>query len=141
MNGTINLNQSTVFKQIHFHNSSHKIIINADDLGICKERDKGIFEMFSNGYISSATALVNFPNSKSSIQKARELNLPIGLHLNLTEGSPIYQTNIENNGLVDYDEESETYQFHGKFGFREKLHTISLSDIRNEITSQVILII
>ncbi len=48
-----------------------KFIINADDLGICKERDQGIFELAQQGCISSATILVNCVNFEESVQRQK----------------------------------------------------------------------
>lgn len=50
-------------------------IINADDLGICKERDDGIFELFNKGFISSSSILVNSDNFESSVNRAQNENM------------------------------------------------------------------
>ncbi|OQA34041.1 MAG: hypothetical protein BWY57_00784 [Betaproteobacteria bacterium ADurb.Bin341] len=65
---------------------SRQLIINADDLGICPERDAGIFKLFEQNAISSATLLVNGENAGTAARQAIDLGLPLGLHLNLTEG-------------------------------------------------------
>ena len=78
-----------------------KFIINADDLGICEERDSAIFELFEKGYISSASILVNGLNFVNALEKAKKIKMPLGLHLNLTEGFPIStKTNPSNNSLL-----------------------------------------
>jgi predicted glycoside hydrolase/deacetylase ChbG (UPF0249 family) len=117
-----------------------KLIINADDLGLCKQRDEGIFELFEKGCISSASVLVNVTNYLNAINKAKEIKLPLGLHLNLTEGEPVYKTNIKDNTLVHFDKESNKYLMHGKFKFREKLQSnqINMQDIDNEIIHQIL---
>ncbi len=119
--------------------NSINIIVNADDLGICAERDEGIFELYSLGVISSSTILVNAVNFENSIIKAKLIRMPLGLHLNLTEGSPINRKEIENNSLTEFDEKTNTYLMHGKFGLREKLSKgeINISDVKYEIISQV----
>jgi predicted glycoside hydrolase/deacetylase ChbG (UPF0249 family) len=66
-----------------------KIIINADDLGYSIGRDKGIFECFEAGAITCASLIVNGPTAVSAAKKASEIGLPLGLHLNLTEGKPL----------------------------------------------------
>lgn len=142
---------------------SLKFIINADDMGLCEERDMAIFELYSKGLISSSSILVNGFNFEKSIELARQLNMPLGLHLNLTEGFPINYT--QNNSLVkkitadsfiNYDFENKKEEinritnkrfdsidcyeeFHGKFIFREKLSNKELHsiDIKNEIISQI----
>lgn len=144
-------------------NSSLKFIINSDDMGLCEERDNAIFELFSKGFISSASILVNGFNFKKSIEIARKIKMPVGLHLNLTEGFPI--NNSPNNSLIkkistelflNYDFRNnqekifeitrkfhnsiESYEeFHGKFIFRQKLNNkeINSIDIQNEIISQI----
>lgn len=143
-----------------------KYIINADDMGLCEERDEGIFELYSKGYISSASILVNGFNFKKSIEKAREINMPLGLHINLTEGFPINNNNnFEENTLLKkigenssikynfrtnqnvifeitnqkFDSIEDYFEFQGKFKFREKLANkeINLMDVKNEIISQI----
>ena len=128
------------FTQTDLRNLNLKLIINADDLGICKERDEGIFELYEKGFISSASILVNGINFKSSIQKARDLKLNLGIHLNLTEGEPIYKKNIENNTLVNYDKKEKKYLMLGKFGLRDKIkaNSIKESDVKNEIIEQIL---
>jgi len=119
--------------------SKIKIIINADDLGICKERDEGIFELYINGLISSTSILMNVINSINSIRKAKELNVNLGIHLNLTEGEPLYKKDIETNSLVSFNAEQNKYVMHGKFGLRERIsnHSIKEIDVKNEIIEQI----
>jgi predicted glycoside hydrolase/deacetylase ChbG (UPF0249 family) len=116
-----------------------KLIINADDLGIGLDRDEGIFELFNNGHISSASILINGNNFINSVNKAKQLRLPLGIHLNLTEGSLIDQTELKYNSLVYYDSKDNRYKMHGKFNFRDKLSQglILESDIKKEIINQV----
>jgi predicted glycoside hydrolase/deacetylase ChbG (UPF0249 family) len=123
----------------HLTTDSLKIIVNADDLGICKERDEGIFELYTKRIISSSSILVNGENFENSIKKVRQMRMPLGLHLNLTEGTPINQKEIENNSLVHFDNEKKAYVMHGKFDLRKKLSegAINLNDIKYEIISQV----
>ena len=67
-----------------------RLIINADDLGSGSGRDRGIFESFSSGIVTSASLLANGPSFASAVATARELQLPIGVHLNLSEGMPLH---------------------------------------------------
>lgn len=66
-----------------------RLIINADDLGSGSERDRGIFESFSGGIVTSASLLANGPSFASAAATARQLGLPLGVHLNLAEGLPL----------------------------------------------------
>ena len=76
------------------------IIVNADDLGYSETRDAGIFEAFANGAVSAASLLVNGPTAATAANKAIEVGLYLGLHLNLSEGEslsgPSSITNPEN---------------------------------------------
>lgn len=66
-----------------------RLIVNADDLGCGSERDRGIFQSFSRGIVTSASLLANGPGFASAAATARELGLPLGVHLNLSEGMPL----------------------------------------------------
>lgn len=68
------------------------LIINADDLGYSKHRDNGIFACFENSSISAASLIVNGPTSEAATERAKKLGLCLGLHLNLTEGSPLTES-------------------------------------------------
>ena len=123
-----------------------KVIINADDFGWCSERYQGIIELFQKGYITSATILINGPNAINALNEAKKINLPVGLHLNLTEGTPIKQ-NIQNNTLTklaaykrrESEEESLQYVFQWKFELPElrKKGKIEKEHVFKEIHAQV----
>lgn len=66
-----------------------RLIINADDLGSGSERDRGIFQSFTAGIVTSATLLANGPSFASAAARALELGLPLGVHLNLSDGMPL----------------------------------------------------
>jgi predicted glycoside hydrolase/deacetylase ChbG (UPF0249 family) len=66
-----------------------RLIINADDLGSGSERDRGIFQSFSEGIVTSASLLANGPSFASAATAARQLGLPLGVHLNLSDGMPL----------------------------------------------------
>lgn len=127
-----------ISEEINYKNSLN-LIVNADDLGICPERDDAIFELYSKGFISSSTILVNCVNFENSIRKAKLIGMPLGLHLNLTEGTLINSKGIENNSLAHFEHETKSYVMYGKFGFRERLSKgeINLLDVKNEILCQV----
>jgi predicted glycoside hydrolase/deacetylase ChbG (UPF0249 family) len=66
-----------------------RLIINADDLGSGVQRDRGIFQSFSDGIVTSASLLANGPSFASAATAARQLGLPLGVHLNLADGMPL----------------------------------------------------
>jgi len=67
------------------------LIVNADDYGRTGEVSRGIREAYQRGIVTSTTVLINLPNSESDLILARRETpqLAIGLHLNLTLGTPI----------------------------------------------------
>eukprot|EP01121_Diplochlamys_sp_Union-15-3_P004483 TRINITY_DN14677_c0_g1_i1.p1 TRINITY_DN14677_c0_g1~~TRINITY_DN14677_c0_g1_i1.p1 ORF type:complete len:112 (-),score=8.94 TRINITY_DN14677_c0_g1_i1:525-860(-) len=86
------------------------LIVNADDFGYCTERNNGICECFLNGLVSSVSLLVNGEAVQHAVDLAKKINIPMGLHLNLTEGKPIHSTVsslLDNSGMM-----------RGKFGLR-----------------------
>lgn len=68
-----------------------KIIVNADDYGFDRNRTEAIRECFRRGLLSTTTAMVNMPYCAMAIEQARADGIfnKIGLHLNLTFGSPM----------------------------------------------------
>jgi len=104
-------------------NRTRFLVINADDFGYCDQRNRGIVESFKNGVVSSASLLANADRAVEAVQLSEEYGIPLGLHLNLTEGRPI-QT--PNNSLT-----SEKGLMRGKFKFREALKNgeIDLDDV------------
>lgn len=81
-----------------------ELIVNADDLGYSQNRDAAIFELFRLGKITSASLIVNGPTAKTASEKAILVGLPIGLHLNLTEGEPITEARAlkKSDGTLAY---------------------------------------
>lgn len=104
------------------------LIINADDLGVSPERDAGIFDCFTAGAISSASLLVDGIDAESAARRAVEIDLPLGLHLNLTEfrlATPSSLTDADGNRL-------------GKHGLRAALAAgrVAEADLVAEIRRQ-----
>lgn len=105
-----------------------RLIINADDLGVSPERDAGILDCFAQGAISSASLLVDGEHAAKAAQGAVDAGLPLGLHLNLTEGQrPQGSTLTGTDGALL-----------GKFGLREALAAgrVGDTDVAHEIRRQ-----
>ena len=66
-----------------------RLIVNADDLGVNAPRTHGIFQCMEEGIVRSATLLVNMPDSLNAARRVKERNISVGLHINLSEGSPL----------------------------------------------------
>jgi predicted glycoside hydrolase/deacetylase ChbG (UPF0249 family)/glycosyltransferase involved in cell wall biosynthesis len=108
-----------------------RLIINADDLGIGTARDAGILELFAAGTITSASLLVNGPSAATGAAGAVAAGLPMGLHLNLSEGR--CQGPVAINSLTDADG-----NLLGKPGFRQALAAgqVRKDDLVREIRAQ-----
>lgn len=110
------------------------LIITADDFGYDRDRNRGIVECYRNGAVTRTTLLVNGRASMEASQLAKSYQIPLGLHLNLTEGKPISKPQ-EIQSLL-----SEDGYFLGKHGFREALQSgmVRLEEVKKEIEAQII---
>ena len=70
------------------------LIINADDLGLTPSVSKGIFESIQNGAVTRTSAMMCSESSLIVKQFTNELNGKIGIHLQLTDGTPKTAPNL-----------------------------------------------
>ena len=72
----------------------HRLIINADDFGLCESVNKGIVETHTKGVLTSTTIMANMPAAEQAVDLAKNLpTLGLGVHLNLTAGKPLCRDN------------------------------------------------
>lgn len=111
--------------------SMPRLIINADDLGAGELRDRGIFESFTCGIVTSASLLANGPSFASAVATARQIGLPLGVHLNLADGDPLCGP-IPGLTLADGG-------FPGKTGLRRLLSAAALdpAPLARELAEQI----
>ena len=70
-----------------------KIIINADDFGLCDGVNRAVVQAHTQGILTSTTIMANMPAAPQAIELARQLpTLGVGVHLNLSEGKPYLKT-------------------------------------------------
>ena len=77
-----------------------KLIITGDDYGVHKVVDDAILDGIDKGVINSVTVLMNLPRSTKALRRlAKHLigkkltkKIGVGIHLNITTGSPIVKT-------------------------------------------------
>lgn len=81
------------------------LIINGDDLCKDEETNQAIIKAHQNGILTSTSAMINLEGSAEQLKRIYRENpdLPVGLHLNLTFGSPVAPVNevpniINSNG-------------------------------------------
>ncbi|NWV01470.1 YDJC deacetylase, partial [Upupa epops] len=111
-----------------------KLIVTGDDFGYCPRRNQGIVECFLAGAVSNVSLLVNGSAAADAAELARRYNIPIGLHANLSEGSPVCKMLKTNSSLLNQDG-----FFHGKMGFRTALSKglLNMSEVKQELKAQV----
>lgn len=67
-----------------------RVIVNADDLGMDEATNENIFNLMSQGKVTSSTMMANAPCIEEAVREAK--NFPqcsFGVHLNLTEFHPL----------------------------------------------------
>lgn len=80
------------------------IIINADDLGYHSAVNSGICNAFTKGVLSSASLMANGEAFEEAVAQIKTLNIPTGIHFNLTTGYPVSNPNqiptlLQDSGL------------------------------------------
>ena len=68
--------------------STRLLVVVADDFGYSRDRDQAIVKCFREGLVTCASLLVNGCTAAVAVALAREAGMPLGLHVNLTEGNP-----------------------------------------------------
>jgi hopanoid biosynthesis associated protein HpnK len=67
-----------------------RLIINADDFGLTERINDAIVEGHRKGIVTSTTLMANGPAFDNAAERAKtERKLGIGIHLNLSEGTPL----------------------------------------------------
>ena len=67
-----------------------RIIINADDFGLCEGVNEAVAQAHTEGVLTSDTIMANMPAADEAVKTAKKLpSLGVGIHLNLTEGTPL----------------------------------------------------
>jgi chitin disaccharide deacetylase len=109
------------------------LIVNADDFGADAERNRGILEAKKKGIVTSTTVLVRPDLGRDSVRELTEtFGSCIGVHLNLTEGTPLVKglrTLVNPSGL-----------FFGKHRAWRKAMTrgYDFGEVEEELTEQVL---
>jgi predicted glycoside hydrolase/deacetylase ChbG (UPF0249 family) len=64
----------------------HAVIVNADDLGLSREINDGIFSGLERGVITDVSLLIDAPYAREAVERLQEIGLrDVGLHINLDE--------------------------------------------------------
>jgi hopanoid biosynthesis associated protein HpnK len=118
---------------------SAKLIINADDFGLCKGVNRAVVEAVTGGVLTSATIMANMPASDEAIAIAKKTPaLGVGVHLNVTDGKPlstdsIVESLLNNTGRFKYS----AY----KLAFKTFMNKEFLKAVQSEFAAQIASII
>lgn len=106
-----------------------KVVFNADDLGYSPETNRAIIDSFEKGVVRSCSLLVNFPCRGEAVVLVKNLELDVGLHINLAVGK----------SLTDSKTLIKNGEFHGayKFLLRYFLGMINMQEVEEEIRAQI----
>ncbi|MGA2915192.1 MAG: ChbG/HpnK family deacetylase [Sedimentisphaerales bacterium] len=116
-----------------------KLIINADDFGLCKGVNKAVFEAHTTGVLTSATIMANMPALYEAIMMAKNMpTLGVGVHLNIIDGKPL--SSDSGVGLL-LNENGEFKYSAYKLAFKSLLNKKILKAIEIELAEQISLII
>ncbi|KAM4578266.1 carbohydrate deacetylase [Fundulus diaphanus] len=110
------------------------MVVTGDDFGYCPRRNQGIVDCFLAGGISNVSLLVNASAAREAAGLAGRYKIPIGLHANLSEGTPVCQNLQQISTLIN-----PQGFFHGKMGFRQALERgqLSMKQVELELRAQV----
>lgn len=107
-----------------------RVIINADDFGMTRGCTEGIIKAMMEGIVTSTSVMINMDGALQSITFAKENGIEaIGLHLTLTAGKPVTETE-KIGSLVQ-----ENSRFHKRS--KALLSKIKLEEVRIELEKQV----
>lgn len=111
-----------------------KFIVTADDFGLSKSTNLAIIDGIEKGVITSTNVMVGLDYADDIVEvKAKNPQLSIGLHWNLTTGKPISPLD-EISSLVD-----ENGEFYSISEFRERISNGSIKhkEIIKELNAQM----
>lgn len=115
-----------------------KIIITADDYGMCKEVDEAIDKGLENGFITTTNVMVNMETLENAAYLRKKFpDISVGIHWNVTTGLPICNAE-EIPSLVDKSGRFWSINEFKKLYFQGKIDPI---DLEKELESQYALFI
>jgi chitin disaccharide deacetylase len=109
------------------------LIVNADDLGVDPATTRGIASAYRNGIVSSASLMVTTPAVEDAVATLRTTEIPVGLHVSLTQGRAIAGPHL--SCLVD---ESGSFKLRAQdLIMVRRTDTALIEQIRTEMRAQL----
>lgn len=88
--------------------ATRRLIVNADDLGQSASVNRGVFEAFDTGIVTSASLMVRWPDADDAVRDARRrAAMSLGLHVDLGEWAVHHGTWTELYRVVDSSDPRE----------------------------------
>jgi len=110
-----------------------KIIVTADDYGMCDVVDKAIDEGIESGFITTTNVMVNMETLHNAADlRQRFPHISVGVHWNVTTGKPVSDVN-EIRSLVD---ENGSFWSITEFKQRFSKGMISSAELEKELDAQ-----
>ncbi len=109
------------------------LIINGDDLCLDLKTDQAIISAYQRGILTSTTAFINLEGAVENIKRIHHEHpeLPIGLHLNITLGSPVSKA-AEVKQII-----GKNNQFYDVGKILKHLPDMPVEEVRKELFAQV----
>ncbi|MEX1002424.1 MAG: ChbG/HpnK family deacetylase [Crocinitomicaceae bacterium] len=120
----------------------NKVILTADDYGICNRIDNGIIKAVKVGRITAVSAVVTHETSAERIRRLLALqkeeaqkgnHFGIGLHVSITSGTPLYKVRGKRSSLADPKKSQHLFRDADFYEFNE----VESHHLREEISAQM----
>ncbi len=113
-----------------------KIIINADDFGLCESVNKGILECLHHGIVSDLSFMINHQEFEHSSTMLKQSGImKVGFHLNLTVGKSVLGEKSK------FTDNNSYYLDFKRILIKILMNRINMEYIYNEIKAQMNLLI
>jgi len=112
-----------------------RLIVNADDFGLCEGVNRAVKQAHTEGILTSATIMAGMPAAAEAVELAGEMpSLGVGVHLNLTEGTPVSR---DRQVEVLLDAGGEFYLSLGKLAVKSVLSKAFREAVEIEFAAQI----
>lgn len=116
-------------------NETCAVLLNADDFGLTEACTRAIYEAFQKRLITDTTMVANGEAMALAFQLAPELQGRIGVHINLTEGTPLTPEMQRNPRFVSHGRFND--YFRTRHNYFRPLSRQDRQDLYTEMTTQV----
>ncbi len=128
--------KSENLKMLGFGEKDVVFIINADDVGMDVNSDKAVFDLYQKGKIQTYSVMVNSPNYEEVLSYSIKNNVPVGVHLTLTNE---WQEKNPWAPLLPKEEVPSLYNEMGNMwaSVEEVKDNVKIADAKKELRSQI----